>query len=204
MPSLYEITVPVFIAEIKILQKILAKGVAYANLAESKVSEQDLLDARLVADMQNFIYQSTSCLSFHFIPHLCTQLTHPAFTSSILNIGSQVRTSYHILPCQYCTMYECLYIACLQFPRIILSLKPHPSHKIQILCHNLLWGINHLTDQPVQRLSDTAKGLAVRVGKVENVVLSDDEKTFADLQARLAKTVEVLESVKVRSLSQVK
>ncbi|KAH7348816.1 hypothetical protein BKA65DRAFT_501495 [Rhexocercosporidium sp. MPI-PUGE-AT-0058] len=48
----------------------------------------------------------------------------------------------------------------------------------------------------IQRLSDTAKGFAVRVAKIENVPLEDNEKTVEDLQARIAKTIEILESVK--------
>lgn len=47
----------------------------------------------------------------------------------------------------------------------------------------------------VQRCSDTAKGLAVRIGQVENVAMADDEVTFDDLQARIAKTVQFLRDV---------
>lgn len=46
----------------------------------------------------------------------------------------------------------------------------------------------------VQRASDTAKFAAVRIGQAENVPFEDDEKTFADLHARIAKTVEFLKS----------
>lgn len=48
----------------------------------------------------------------------------------------------------------------------------------------------------VQTASNTAKFLAVRVGGVENQSFPDDEKTFDDLQARLAKTVEFLDAIK--------
>ncbi|KAH9206740.1 hypothetical protein DL95DRAFT_396656 [Leptodontidium sp. 2 PMI_412] len=48
----------------------------------------------------------------------------------------------------------------------------------------------------IQRVSDTAKGFAVRVAKIENVPLEDNEKTMEDLHVRLAKTIEILESVK--------
>ncbi|CZT13493.1 hypothetical protein WAI453_012448 [Rhynchosporium graminicola] len=48
----------------------------------------------------------------------------------------------------------------------------------------------------VQRVSDTAKGFAVRVAKIEAVALADDEKTLEDLQKRIAKTIEILERVK--------
>lgn len=51
-----------------------------------------------------------------------------------------------------------------------------------------------LTSQ-VQRASDAAKFAAVRLGQVENVAFEDDEVTFADLQKRIAKTIEFLGSV---------
>ncbi|MGN6279184.1 MAG: DUF1993 domain-containing protein [Sphingomonas sp.] len=47
----------------------------------------------------------------------------------------------------------------------------------------------------VQRCSDTAKGLAVRIGQVENVAMADEEVTLDDLQARIAKTVQFLRAV---------
>ena len=47
----------------------------------------------------------------------------------------------------------------------------------------------------VQRATDTAKFAAVRIGGVENVRFADEEKTFADLQDRLARTRDFLESV---------
>lgn len=50
-----------------------------------------------------------------------------------------------------------------------------------------------LTSQ-VQRVSDTAKGLAVRVGQAENVAMPDEETSFDDLKARIAKTVAFLKA----------
>jgi len=47
----------------------------------------------------------------------------------------------------------------------------------------------------VQRASDTAKFTAVRIGGVENVRFADEEKSFADLQDRLARTRDFLETV---------
>ena len=47
----------------------------------------------------------------------------------------------------------------------------------------------------IQRASDTAKNAMVRLGGVDSVAMLDDESTFADLQARIAKTVAFLESV---------
>ena len=51
-----------------------------------------------------------------------------------------------------------------------------------------------LTSQ-VQRCSDTAKGLAVRIGQVGNVAMADEEVTLDDLQARIEKTVQFLRAV---------
>ncbi|SMC91629.1 DUF1993 domain-containing protein [Rhizobium sp. RU36D] len=47
----------------------------------------------------------------------------------------------------------------------------------------------------IQRASDTAKFAAVRVGQVEGPAMADEETTFDDLQARIAKTVDFLKSV---------
>jgi len=100
MPSLYEITIPVFIKEMKILQTLLAKGVEHTGEGKDK-----LVDVKLIDDMQGLGYQ-------------------------------------------------------------------------------------------IQRVSDTAKGLAVRIGGVEPVALEDNEKTMAELHERLSKTIAILEKVK--------
>ena len=47
----------------------------------------------------------------------------------------------------------------------------------------------------VQRISDTAKGVAVRVGRIDPVPMEDNEKTFPELQNRITKTIDVLEQV---------
>jgi hypothetical protein len=47
----------------------------------------------------------------------------------------------------------------------------------------------------VQRASDTAKFAAVRAGGVENEAFPDDEASFADLDARIARTVAFLRRV---------
>ena len=47
----------------------------------------------------------------------------------------------------------------------------------------------------VQRASDTAKFAAVRIGGVENVGFADEEKSFAELQDRIARTQAFLEAV---------
>ncbi|KIV97179.1 hypothetical protein PV10_00960 [Exophiala mesophila] len=47
----------------------------------------------------------------------------------------------------------------------------------------------------IQTASNSAKFLAVRVAGVENITFADDEKTFADLQDRLTRTIEYLEAI---------
>jgi hypothetical protein len=47
----------------------------------------------------------------------------------------------------------------------------------------------------IQRVSDTSKGFAVRVGGVENVAMEDNETSFDELQARITKTIDFLKSV---------
>ncbi len=48
----------------------------------------------------------------------------------------------------------------------------------------------------VQRASDTSKGCAARLAGIEPPSFADTEKTLADLQARIVKTVDFLNSVK--------
>jgi len=104
MPTLYETSIPVFIRQLNILSKILQRGVAHAKDPANAVTEQSLVDARLIADMQTLAYQ-------------------------------------------------------------------------------------------IQRVSDTAKGVPIRVAKLEPVAFEDNEKTFPELQERIAKTIKFLESV---------
>ncbi len=47
----------------------------------------------------------------------------------------------------------------------------------------------------VQRASDTAKFAVVRIGGVENVAMADEEKSFADLRDRIARTRAFLDAV---------
>lgn len=56
--TLYEITIPVFIKNLKTLQKLLEKGVAFTKEDGAKISEEALVDSKLIADMGNLIYQS--------------------------------------------------------------------------------------------------------------------------------------------------
>ncbi|MDV6332406.1 DUF1993 domain-containing protein [Asticcacaulis sp. 201] len=47
----------------------------------------------------------------------------------------------------------------------------------------------------IQLVSDNAKGIAARLGNVENPSYADDEKTFAELHERLQKTIDFVNSV---------
>jgi hypothetical protein len=58
--TLYEITIPVFIRELNILSKLLQLGVDHAKDSGNAVTEQSLVDARLIADMQTLAFQSMS------------------------------------------------------------------------------------------------------------------------------------------------
>jgi uncharacterized protein len=48
----------------------------------------------------------------------------------------------------------------------------------------------------IQRASDSAKGCGARLAGVENPSFADDEASFAELQARIAKTVDFLRSLR--------
>ncbi|YBV95291.1 DUF1993 domain-containing protein [Phyllobacteriaceae bacterium JZ32] len=52
----------------------------------------------------------------------------------------------------------------------------------------------------IQRASDTAKFVPVRVGGVGNVAMEDNEASFDDLQARIAKTVAFLKAVPAKAM----
>jgi len=52
----------------------------------------------------------------------------------------------------------------------------------------------------VQRASDGAKGALARLGGIDNPSLPDTEKTFAELQARIKKTIDFLQSVKAEQI----
>ena len=47
----------------------------------------------------------------------------------------------------------------------------------------------------VQLVTDTAKGLAARLGGIDNPSYADEEKTFAELHERLQKTIDFVSSV---------
>ncbi|CAD6444219.1 a341564f-9ce1-4bb2-8e92-b550e40686c4 [Sclerotinia trifoliorum] len=97
--TLYDVSVPVFVKNLKSLSKLLAKGQAHFEKDESKI-----IHARLVDDMGDLIFQ-------------------------------------------------------------------------------------------IQRVADTAKGLAVRVGGAEDVTLEDNETDFAGIYKRINRVIEILESL---------
>lgn len=53
----------------------------------------------------------------------------------------------------------------------------------------------------VQRASDAAKFTVTRVGLVDNTAMPDEEKSFDELQARIAKTVAMLKTVPPESMA---
>ncbi|MGA2637614.1 DUF1993 domain-containing protein [Methylocella sp.] len=57
-----------------------------------------------------------------------------------------------------------------------------------------------LTGQ-IQRAGDTAKGCVVRLGAVENVSFPDTEANFAELDARIAKTADLLRGASASRLN---
>jgi len=69
----------------------------------------------------------------------------------------------------------------------------------ELLGARLIEDMFPLTTQ-IQRASDSAKGAAVRVAGVDPVSMEDNEKTFADLEARIQKTIVFLEGVKETSM----
>lgn len=63
-----------------------------------------------------------------------------------------------------------------------------------LLQARLIEDMRPLTAQ-VQLATDSAKGAVIRIGELEPFPLPDTEETFADLQARIARTIAFLESV---------
>jgi uncharacterized protein len=97
------------------------------------------------------------------------------------------------------TLYEITippFIHCLKALSAILekSRLYVPANEASLLSSRLIADMAALPFQ-IQRISDTAKGLAVRLGKAEPVVMPDTETTFPELQARIAKTIALLEKL---------
>ncbi|HEY5046654.1 MAG TPA: DUF1993 domain-containing protein [Rhizomicrobium sp.] len=59
----------------------------------------------------------------------------------------------------------------------------------------------HPLTRQIQIASDSAKGCAARLAGVEPPSFPDTEQTFADLQARIAKTIDYLKSIKPGQLT---
>ncbi|MDP9837896.1 hypothetical protein J2T09_002656 [Neorhizobium huautlense] len=72
------------------------------------------------------------------------------------------------------------------------------DHK-ELLEARLIDDMAPLTAQ-IQRASDTAKFVAVRVAGIDNVPMVDEEVTFADLHARIDRTVEILKAVEASAM----
>ncbi|KAF4989690.1 hypothetical protein FGRMN_8959 [Fusarium graminum] len=70
----------------------------------------------------------------------------------------------------------------------------------ELLTYRLISDMRGLPYQ-VQSCSDTAKFTASRLGASNIPVFKDDEETFEQLQARIAKTIEVLEGVDPDSIN---
>jgi hypothetical protein len=158
MPTLYEITIPVFIKQLTTLSKLLEEGVAHAKDSSNAVTEESLVDARLIADMQTLAYQSMS-----------------------LPLGPSLHFPIALLP------------PSISVPQTGLVQAERESEAGEDEWPGLM--------STVQRVSDTSKGVAVRVGKLEPVAFEDNEKTFPELQERIAKTIKFLQGVDVSSLS---
>ncbi|AYD03234.1 DUF1993 domain-containing protein [Neorhizobium sp. NCHU2750] len=73
------------------------------------------------------------------------------------------------------------------------------AHK-ELLEARLIEDMLPLTGQ-IQRASDTAKFVPIRVGGLDNLSMADDEVTFADLHARIEKTVAFLNTVVPASMA---
>ena len=70
----------------------------------------------------------------------------------------------------------------------------------ELLGARLIEDMHPLTYQ-VQRVSDTAKGAIARLAGIEAPAMADDEASFAELHARIARTVEFVQSVSPASLN---
>jgi len=67
----------------------------------------------------------------------------------------------------------------------------HDASKEEIYANARLIEDIHPLVYQIQRISDRAKSLTVRVGETQPVPMEDNERTFADMQHRIKKTIEV-------------
>lgn len=80
------------------------------------------------------------------------------------------------------------------FDNLAAFLKKGEEQDASLVEARLAENMLPLTGQ-VQRASDTAKGCIARLAGADNPGFADEEKTFADLYARIAKTVDFIRSV---------
>jgi hypothetical protein len=73
------------------------------------------------------------------------------------------------------------------------------AHK-ELLEARLIEDMLPLTAQ-IQRVSDSAKFVPVRLGAAENLPMADEEVTFADLHARIDKTIDFLNGIVPASMA---
>ncbi|KAF7909849.1 uncharacterized protein EAF01_003567 [Botrytis porri] len=78
--------------------------------------------------------------------------------------------------------------------KLLAKGQAHFEDESKIINARLIDDMGDLIFQ-IQRVSDSAKGLAVRVAGAENVSLPDNEKDFAALYTRINRTIEILEAV---------
>jgi len=57
MPTFYETTITVFIRQLTILSKLLSHGAAHATSTSNTSTEESLISARLIVDMQTLAFQ---------------------------------------------------------------------------------------------------------------------------------------------------
>ncbi|KAF5877664.1 putative family transcriptional regulator protein [Botrytis fragariae] len=79
-------------------------------------------------------------------------------------------------------------------PELLAKGQAHFEDESKIINAKLIDDMGDLIFQ-VQRVSDSAKGLAVRVAGAESVALEDNEKDFAGLYTRINRTIEILEAL---------
>ncbi|TGO88213.1 hypothetical protein BPOR_0176g00080 [Botrytis porri] len=78
--------------------------------------------------------------------------------------------------------------------KLLAKGQAHFEDESKIINARLIDDMGDLIFQ-IQRVSDSAKGLAVQVAGAENVSLPDNEKDFAALYTRINRTIEILEAV---------
>ena len=78
---------------------------------------------------------------------------------------------------------------------------PNCLHKQEVLVLTLgSFAVGGLPFQ-IQRVSDTVKGVAVRVGGANPAPIDDTETTFPELQERIKKAIAIAESIKAADMN---